>query len=578
MPKKFTRPALTGPTITLPYVRLSSAEQHDKGLSILTQKAEQGTYINDRLRPCVVRDTYQDLLSGQRDDRPGYQTLLAEARRLVAEGYRVIIVVVNLDRFGRSVGERVRAWNELKALGVELHATRLGGPVPEFVYNVLAAMAQEEVRLNSERVKAENVFVRDAGWYPQGRAPLGYRWRPATPAERAAHSRKSVIEPDPDTKETILVIYQRLAAGESLRAVARWVASLPAALRGDRAMFFNGVRQLVQSPTYCARPRHCTPRDIADAPPQQWEPLVTVELWLAANRHIAGHQRLPHQAGGGRLLTGFLHCPRCGGRCAAGQRRNRAQETVELYQCLRKGNLTPAGPCHWTGLAATYDAPVRAALARVLALIAQGPGRHELERAWAERNQPRPGTATAKLLARLEAEVERADRTIAAGYQRLVLLQGTPEAVAEEARYHITMRVVEADKAAALAEIERRRDAAPATVPVDDVVGLWTLADRLAPLVEALPVAKLRVALADWVEQVTAERQAFGRYAVRLVWTTAARELIALAGPAVEAAAAAQYEVGRWSGEGLRSRPMSRLTNAAPCIGQPHDLVKGMDL
>ena len=59
---------------------------------------------------------YTDVMSGRRDDRPHYQALLAEVRRLRAERRPVVVVVAALDRFGRKLLERVRCREELKAL------------------------------------------------------------------------------------------------------------------------------------------------------------------------------------------------------------------------------------------------------------------------------------------------------------------------------------------------------------------------------------------------------------------------------------------------------------------------------
>src|SRR5436853_51281 len=81
-----------------------------------------------------------------RDDRPDYQRLLADVRGLRAQGQPVVVVVAALDRFGRRLLERVRSREELKALGVSVHSVREGGEVSDLVANVLAAVAQEEVR------------------------------------------------------------------------------------------------------------------------------------------------------------------------------------------------------------------------------------------------------------------------------------------------------------------------------------------------------------------------------------------------------------------------------------------------
>src|SRR3989440_1987805 len=124
-------------------------------------------------------DEYQDVLKGTRDDRPAYQALLGEVRRLRAEGRQVAVVVAALDRFGRAILERVRSREELKGLGVPTHSVREGGEVSDLVANVLASVAQEEVRRLGERVSATWNHTTGLGWFMVGRAPWGYCWRPA---------------------------------------------------------------------------------------------------------------------------------------------------------------------------------------------------------------------------------------------------------------------------------------------------------------------------------------------------------------------------------------------------------------
>src|SRR3712207_4522315 len=131
-------------TTALLYIRVSSDEQAREGLSLDAQLAECRRYA--ARQGCLIGAEYQDVLSGTRDDRPQYQALLTQVRRLRSEGRRVTVVVAALDRFGRRLLERVRSREELKGLGVPLHSAREGGEVSDLMANMLAVMAQEEVQ------------------------------------------------------------------------------------------------------------------------------------------------------------------------------------------------------------------------------------------------------------------------------------------------------------------------------------------------------------------------------------------------------------------------------------------------
>ncbi|HEV2124632.1 MAG TPA: recombinase family protein, partial [Chloroflexota bacterium] len=108
--------AMTGTPHALLYRRVSSDEQAREGVSLDAQHAEVWRYAAER--QWVIAGEYQDVLKGTRDDRPDYQRLLSDVRRMHAEGKNVVVIVAALDRLGRRVLERVRAREELKALGV----------------------------------------------------------------------------------------------------------------------------------------------------------------------------------------------------------------------------------------------------------------------------------------------------------------------------------------------------------------------------------------------------------------------------------------------------------------------------
>src|SRR5215212_523253 len=138
-----------GLTTALIYTRVSSDEQAKEGLSLPAQLQACRRYVADK--GWVIGAEYQDVLRGTRDDRPGYQSLLTQARRLASEGRHVAVVVARLDRFGRRLLERVRSREEFQGAGVGTHSVREGGEVNDLVANILATVAQDEVARLGER-------------------------------------------------------------------------------------------------------------------------------------------------------------------------------------------------------------------------------------------------------------------------------------------------------------------------------------------------------------------------------------------------------------------------------------------
>jgi DNA invertase Pin-like site-specific DNA recombinase len=99
------RPPRTANTIAaaLLYMRVSGREQEREGLSLPAKLPDSQRYARDR--GWIIGGTYQDVMTGTRDDRPQYQSMLADIRRLRMEGQNVVSVVKWLHRFGRKVHE-----------------------------------------------------------------------------------------------------------------------------------------------------------------------------------------------------------------------------------------------------------------------------------------------------------------------------------------------------------------------------------------------------------------------------------------------------------------------------------------
>lgn len=297
------------------YLRVSKEEQADAGRLSLQTQEQDGRQQIDRLPRTRLLTIYTDMESGRKDDRPQYQAMLEHVRAEVAAGHRVVIVTAALARLGRRMTERVRAWGELRELGVTLYAAREGGEVTELMYNLLASVAQEEVRLLSERISRSNRAYRENGWLRPGGCRWGYRWRPATAAELASGSPSIVLDEDDATAPYVRELFARAVTGESINSLARWTARLPAEARGigqngaPRVLSYAGVRQILRAPVYLAR--HGTfGDDVLDRPAGRWARLVDDADW-AAIHGMPWRRRTRAMSDGRYPLTGLLWCSAC---------------------------------------------------------------------------------------------------------------------------------------------------------------------------------------------------------------------------------------------------------------------------
>jgi len=352
--KRVAQPSV-GVTTALIYTRVSSDAQRD-GASLDVQLRECRQYAASM--GWAIGEEYTDIASGKRDDRPRYQEMLAAIRLMTTDGRRPTVIAWRLDRLGRRILERVQRREELKRLGCETHSATEGGMVSDITANVLAAVAEEETRVLSERVRGARRQLRKRGWHPVGGPAWGYRWRDATPDERARGAPVKVLEPDPATAPYVIEAFQRVASSETVRRVASWISGLPEVARGGRALAYPAVRKALRSPLYAGRFERPDSEtgggDGSDRARGQWSILVDECLWQRVQERMAGHARLPKQASGRYLLTGFLRCSGCGSRMAGGRRDGESDRYVCSGQQL--GSSAPDLNCRMSAAVPPVDA------------------------------------------------------------------------------------------------------------------------------------------------------------------------------------------------------------------------------
>jgi DNA invertase Pin-like site-specific DNA recombinase len=129
------------------YLRVSTDDQ-----SVEMQKADLVAF-------CKQRDTtifriYSDHgISGARDRRPALDELMADARKRKFDA----ILVWDFSRFARSTKHLINALEEFRHLGMDFISFRetidTGSPLGKMVFVIIAAVAELERNLISERIK-----------------------------------------------------------------------------------------------------------------------------------------------------------------------------------------------------------------------------------------------------------------------------------------------------------------------------------------------------------------------------------------------------------------------------------------
>lgn len=132
------------------YARVSTDDQKlDLQMDALTRAGVDPTRI------------YTDRASGVRSDRRG----LSEALRAAREGD--VLVIWRLDRLARSTSELLHLWQQLQDRGIVLRSLNesidSGSATGKLVYTVIAAMAEFERNLISERTVAGMLAAKSKG-------------------------------------------------------------------------------------------------------------------------------------------------------------------------------------------------------------------------------------------------------------------------------------------------------------------------------------------------------------------------------------------------------------------------------
>jgi site-specific DNA recombinase len=492
------------------YTRVSSDRQTD-GASLDVQLGEARAYA--ARQQFVLGREFTDVMSGKRDDRPQYQAMLEEVRRLSSEGRRVAVVVWRLDRLGRRLLERVQRRSELRDLGATTHSVMEGGEVTDLVANILGSVAEEEVRVLGERVRGSRRHQRVNGWYPVQDVPFGYSLRDATADERAAGSPRRVLDLDDDAAKIVRECFERMVGGESIRSIGRWMMGLPESDRQGRRWSATAVRKLIASPTYVARFPGDDDGDVLEGPVGRWPALVSDDMYRRCREEIELGKKLAKQATQRFLLSGFARCPRCAHRMVGW----RATDRRPRYVCDRNGcSGSTGGP--------SLDQSVLDAVMPLVTRVASGDARvqRSIRREWDRLRGAGVGTHDGKRLARLRSEVDQARKRLADA--AVLLIDGT----LDRAGYDAARARIEADLAAAESEIGRLQQVGT-TPSLPDLEVVLAAAGGWEGVLERGSIEARRRVLAELIDHVKPIRHGHGVWIGELVLTPLGEALAALA-------------------------------------------------
>jgi len=163
------------------YYRVSTCEQERSRLGIEAQKVSVKRHV-DACQGTLVAE-FTEVESGRRNDRPQLMEALRNCRL-----YRATLIIAQLDRMSRNA-----------ALIASLMESGLDFVVADFpqanrfTIHILAAVAEYEAKLISDRIIAALAVARARGLVVKRHAPIEWRsyLRKATAASHAAYSARA---------------------------------------------------------------------------------------------------------------------------------------------------------------------------------------------------------------------------------------------------------------------------------------------------------------------------------------------------------------------------------------------------
>ena len=190
------------------YIRVSTEDQAKEGVSLDAQRRKIEAYAE--FKDIELVEVIEDAgISAKNLNRPGVQKVL----RLAKTGKTEAVIVFKLDRMFRSTIDALDTTKQFKKWGIAFHSIHetidTKSAMGKFFFTLMAALAEMERDLISERTKAALQHKRANGEKTGGDVPFGYQ------------ADNGTLKKDRREQGIITLIKDLKAQGNSLREIGR---------------------------------------------------------------------------------------------------------------------------------------------------------------------------------------------------------------------------------------------------------------------------------------------------------------------------------------------------------------------
>jgi site-specific DNA recombinase len=280
------------------YARCSTDDRQDDSVAVQLTMCREWA---DRNGHEVVAEYIDEGLSGGLpcDKRPGAARMFIDASARLFQG----IVARSNRRLGRDdvdlmVIRRVAKRQKLQLMFVTQKFS--DDATGDFMWGILANVAQFERKLTGERIRAHNRHLAQIGRWPSGRPPLGYKYDPQT----------KTLSVDTERVNDAVSLFQTYIDNHGNRArTARILNAAGVRTREGNMWSDDTVAACIRNPLYRGLIRYqdvSTPAPVEAIIPAHLVQTVDALLENTAFKRLSGDKRTVH------VLSGILTCSRCG--------------------------------------------------------------------------------------------------------------------------------------------------------------------------------------------------------------------------------------------------------------------------
>ncbi len=285
------------------YLRISKDDQDD-GLAVERQEKDCRALVKSR-GWTVAEPVYEDnSRSAYNGTRPAWDRMLSD---LDAGKVEAVVAWAN-DRLYR----RVRDQLDLMERGKPIVTVRDGEVDPNTAegkmrMTILASVAAFESERKAERHQAKHEQIADAGTWPGGRVPFGYRLPKDGP---------KVLQVEPNEAKMLRDAAAAILDGATLHSVADRLGKDPRTARRSLMNEAIAGRRMYKGREMRAR----------------WDPILDVRTWRKVCAVLSDPARTTPGPRPRYLLTGLVVCGTCGSNL-----KGHPQRGSKAYSCLNKG-------------------------------------------------------------------------------------------------------------------------------------------------------------------------------------------------------------------------------------------------